>query len=120
MQELRRTAELVTQKLGREEWNLAYSSRSGNPRDPWLEPDVSYIIRQEAARGIKEVFFIPIGFIADHVEILYDLDVEAHDLCGKLGIKMVRALTVAMSARTPFAFFVCSILPCTRPVKSVC
>ena len=94
VQELERTAKLVAQRFGQTKWRLAYSSRSGNPRDPWLEPDVSDVIRQEAARDVKEVLFIPIGFIADHVEILYDLDIEAKETADKAGIRLHRAKTV--------------------------
>jgi len=79
VQELERTAGLVAQKFGKKKWRLAYSSRSGRPEDPWLEPDVCDVIREEAARGIKKILFIPIGFIADHVEILFDLDIEAKE-----------------------------------------
>ena len=56
---------------------LAYQSRSGNPRDPWLEPDIGDALREEAARGTRDVVVVPIGFVCDHVEVLYDLDVEA-------------------------------------------
>ena len=99
VQELRRTAELVSQTLGRREWKLAYSSRSGHPRDPWLEPDVSRAIRQEASRGVKEILFIPIGFIADHVEILFDLDVEAQETAKTCGVRLRRSQTVGEHPR---------------------
>jgi len=96
VQDLRRTAELVCQKLGRKEWNLAYSSRSGNPRDPWLEPDVCDVIRSEAAKGVKEILFIPIGFIADHVEILFDLDIEAQEAAKETGVHLSRSKAVGV------------------------
>jgi len=94
VQELERTAALVAERFGKKEWKLAYSSRSGRPADPWLEPDVSDAIREEAGRGTKEIFFIPIGFIADHVEILYDLDIEAQETTKKAGVRLLRAKTV--------------------------
>jgi ferrochelatase len=94
VQELERTAELVAQRFGQTNWTLAYSSRSGRPQDPWLEPDVSDAIRAEAKRGVRDVLLIPIGFIADHVEVLYDLDVEAKEAADKAGVRLHRAQTV--------------------------
>ncbi len=94
VQDLTRTAELVCQKLGRKQWALAYSSRSGNPRDPWLEPDVSDLIAEEAKKGTKSILFIPIGFIADHVEILFDLDVEAQQAAKEAGVTLYRSKSV--------------------------
>ncbi len=92
--ELNKTAELVTKKLGRTEWKIAYSSRSGNPRDPWLEPDICDEIRARALKGEKRVLVVPIGFIGDHVEILFDLDVEAKAAAEEVGITMTRAKSV--------------------------
>jgi ferrochelatase len=73
---------------------LAYQSRSGNPRDPWLEPDIGDVLREEAARGTRGVVVAPLGFLCDHVEVLYDLDVEAKSIADSLGLPMVRARTV--------------------------
>ncbi len=94
VQELRRTAQLVCQKLGRKDWALAYSSRSGNPSEPWLEPDVCDLIRSDANKGVSTIFYIPIGFIADHVEILFDLDVEAKEAAKESGIALYRSRSV--------------------------
>jgi ferrochelatase len=94
VQELERTAELVAQSFGQKNWKLAYSSRSGRPQDPWLGPDVSEAILDEARHGVQEVLSIPIGFIADHVEVLYDLDVEAKETADKAGVRLLRAGTV--------------------------
>ena len=58
-------------------WTVAYQSRSGSPRDPWLEPDVADVIRALARDGARDVVVVPVGFVCDHVEVLYDLDVEA-------------------------------------------
>lgn len=76
------------------EWSLAYQSRSGNPREAWLEPDVREVIRERAARGEKDVVVAPIGFICDHTEVLFDLDVDAQTVARESGINMVRAGTV--------------------------
>ncbi len=94
VQELNRTAELVAQKLGQKTWTLAYTSRSGAPADPWLEPDVCDEIRAQAKRGVRDVLMIPIGFVADHVEVLFDLDVEAKEAARKAGVAFHRAQTV--------------------------
>jgi ferrochelatase len=75
-------------------YRLAYQSRSGNPRDPWLEPDIGDALREEAANGTRGVVVAPLGFLCDHVEVLYDLDVEAKRIADSLGLPMVRARTV--------------------------
>jgi len=73
---------------------LVYQSRSGRPEDPWLGPDVCDYLREEAARGLAGAVLSPIGFICDHIEVLYDLDVEAADVCRQVSIPMVRARAV--------------------------
>jgi ferrochelatase len=94
VQELQETAALVSAQHGKKEWRLAYSSRSGRPEDPWLEPDVCDVIREEATRGTRQILFVPIGFVADHVEILFDLDVEAQEAAKEAGVSLVRTKTV--------------------------
>ena len=79
---------------GATSWSVAYQSRSGNPRDPWLEPDVNQVVRELAGRGIREVVVIPIGFVCDHVEVLYDIGIEAMGTAESCGIRLVRAETV--------------------------
>lgn len=74
-------------------WTLVYQSRSGPPSQPWLEPDVCEYLRAQHAAGMQRVILCPIGFISDHMEVLYDLDTEAHDLCNEIGLKMARAGT---------------------------
>ncbi len=76
------------------EWTIVYQSRSGRPEDPWLGPDVCEYLRAEHAAGRRAAVVAPIGFICDHIEVLYDLDVEAADVCRELGLPMVRAATV--------------------------
>ena len=70
---------------------LVYQSRSGRPEDPWLGPDVCDYLRQEASRGLKAVVLSPVGFVCDHIEVLYDLDVEAMEVCRAAGVAMARA-----------------------------
>jgi ferrochelatase len=75
-------------------WALVYQSRSGRPEDPWLGPDVCDYLRQEAAAGLAAAVLCPIGFLCDHVEVLYDLDVEAAAVAREIGLPMVRAKAV--------------------------
>jgi len=89
--EIQTTARLIANSLNRGSWSLAYQSRSGRPRDPWLEPDIGKMIRDFAARGVKDVVVAPIGFVCDHVEVLYDLDIEAKQLAADLGMNFIRA-----------------------------
>ena len=91
--ELARVAGLVAERLGRARWSLAYQSRSGSPREPWLEPDVADVIRDLAHEGVRDVVVVPVGFVCDHVEVLYDLDVEARAVADSCGIGFHRAAT---------------------------
>lgn len=84
----------VAQRLGRGRWSLAYQSRSGSPRDPWLEPDIGEALKKLAAEGERHVVVAPIGFVCDHVELLYDLDVEARALAADRGLTLHRAAAV--------------------------
>jgi ferrochelatase len=94
VEELRATAGLVAAALGLKGWTLAFTSRSGGPRDAWLEPDVSKVIARLAGEGVRDAAVIPFGFVADHVEVLYDLDVEAKAAADKAGVRLHRAGTV--------------------------
>jgi ferrochelatase len=87
---------LVAEELGisPDRWALVYQSKSGRPGDPWLEPDILNHIRNLNACGTEAVVIHPIGFLSDHMEVLYDLDEEARLLCNDLGLEMVRARTV--------------------------
>ena len=68
-----------------------YQSRSGRPEDPWLGPDICDYLRDERSRGLEAAVIAPIGFVSDHVEVLYDLDVEAGGVCREIGLPMARA-----------------------------
>jgi protoporphyrin/coproporphyrin ferrochelatase len=92
------TAELVCDGVSAEgiefpAWSLVYQSRSGAPHIPWLEPDINDAIRTHAEGGIKATVVIPIGFVSDHVEVVWDLDNEAQETCDELGIRMARVAT---------------------------
>jgi ferrochelatase len=88
--QLAETAQRVGAAAGRA-WTLVYQSRSGRPEDPWLGPDVCDYLRSESGRGLPAVVLSPIGFICDHIEVLYDLDVEAADVCRAIDLPMARA-----------------------------
>lgn len=93
--QLRETARLIMDDVGSYSWKLVYQSRSGSPSIPWLEPDVCDYIDQLATEGArKAIVIVPIGFISDHMEVLFDLDIEAREKCASLGIEMERVATV--------------------------
>lgn len=93
--QLRESCRLVSEAAGRTDWTLAYQSRSGPRTQPWLEPDLTDYLKQVAAqRAASAVLVAPIGFVSDHMEILYDLDVQTKRLCSELGLTMIRARTV--------------------------
>jgi ferrochelatase len=81
----------VAEILGVKDWQLAYQSRSGDPRARWLDPDIRQVLRDRAAKGVTEIVVQAIGFLCDHVEVLYDLDVEAARLCAELKVTLRRA-----------------------------
>jgi ferrochelatase len=85
---------LVAGRVGQARWSIAYQSRSGSPREPWLEPDICAVIRELARDGVRDVVVVPIGFICDHVEVLYDLDIEARHVAEECGLHFVRAASV--------------------------
>jgi ferrochelatase len=91
--QLEAAALLIAGRLGHARWQVAYQSRSGAPSDPWLEPDICDAIRGVKGRGIEDVVVVPIGFVCDHVEVLYDLDVEARAVAAEMGVRLHRAQT---------------------------
>ena len=98
--QLKETGRLVAEELGHKEWRLVYQSRSGPASQPWLEPDILDCLREIKARGgSSDVVIAPIGFVSDHMEILFDLDTQARELCAELGLQMVRAETVGTHPR---------------------
>ena len=84
-------ARRVAERLAHPRWSVAYQSRSGSPREPWLEPDIGDALRACSREGVLDVVVAPIGFVCDHVEVLYDLDVEARQLAETLGLGFHRA-----------------------------
>jgi len=93
-QQFEATAAAATRHLGRVDYRLAYQSQThGTPR-PWLQPDINDAIRQVHAEGYRDIIIAPIGFLCDHIEVLYDLDVEAQHTAAACGVTCVRAKTV--------------------------
>jgi len=92
--DLTAAARAVARRLGHARWSVAYQSRSGSPRESWLEPDVTSVLRRLAADGERHAVVVPIGFVCDHVEVLYDLDVEARRVAAAAGLSLHRAAAV--------------------------
>jgi ferrochelatase len=93
--QLQESCKLISQEV-RRDGTLVYQSRSGPPSQPWLEPDVLQHIRELHACAKREIVLAPIGFLSDHMEVVYDLDTEAAALCRELGINLSRASTVGV------------------------
>jgi len=91
--QLAEVAGRVAAGLGTDTWRLAYQSRSGPPAVPWLEPDISDCLTELARAGSQAVVVVPIGFVSDHMEVIFDLDVEAARTARDLGLPMARAAT---------------------------
>lgn len=88
-QQLERTAELVAARAGIERWQVAWQSAGRTP-DPWLGPDLLEVLVELGAKGVKGVVVCPCGFVADHLEVLYDVDIEAKILAAELDMELVR------------------------------
>jgi ferrochelatase len=98
--QLREACRLVAEHLGHANYELVYQSRSGPPQQHWLEPDIcDFIAERHAAGRLSDIVLLPIGFISDHMEVIYDLDTEARQLCEQLGIGFQRAQTVGVNPR---------------------
>ena len=91
--QLAETSRLVSEALEIANWNLVYQSRSGSPMQQWLGPDICDHLRELKFNGVSEVIVAPIGFVSDHMEVIYDLDVQAKQVANEIGLNMVRAAT---------------------------
>jgi ferrochelatase len=94
--QLREASRLVAELAGAERHRLAWQSRSGPPQVPWLEPDILDVLTELGASGVRDLVVVPIGFISDHLEVLFDLDVEARELAERLGMGMMRVPSVGV------------------------
>ena len=101
VQQLTEASRLVANAVGvpEDRWKLVYQSRSGPPQIPWLEPDISDHLRDIRSTGVEDVIIMPIGFLSDHMEVMFDLDEEAREVCEEIGLNMVRAGTVGTHPR---------------------
>jgi ferrochelatase len=93
-EQLRESSAAVAARAGLREWTLVYQSRSGRPEDPWLAPDVCDYVRGAKAEGVRAAVLCPIGFVCDHIEVLYDLDVEALAVARAIDLPLARAAAV--------------------------
>ena len=122
-EQLREASRLIAARAGHERWSLVWQSRSGPPTQPWLEPDIVDYLRGRADRS--PVVIAPVGFLSDHIEVLWDLDNEAKEACEELGIPMARAATVGTHPKfvAALAELIASPFPpcaegcCPRPVR---
>jgi ferrochelatase len=99
VEQLEETARLVAERAGVRDYRLVYQSRSGPPHEPWLGPDILEALSEVRAAGADRAVVAPIGFISDHMEVLYDLDYEAARHAEQIGLKMFRASTAGTHPR---------------------
>ncbi|WP_152050072.1 ferrochelatase [Tautonia marina] len=99
--QLMESCRLVAEAVGLPEdrWSLVYQSRSGRPQDPWLEPDIVDHLEALHEQGVTDAVVHPIGFISDHMEVLFDLDEEAKLACQEMGLNMIRSGTAGIDPR---------------------
>jgi len=98
VERLRETCRLTAERVGRVPWDLAWQSRSGPPSQPWLEPDVGAHLETLHAQGVRSVVLMPIGFLSDHLEVVFDLDTELQSHARRIGVHVERAETVGTHA----------------------
>ena len=125
--QLAHVAGRIAAGLGRSSWRLAYQSRSGPPSVPWLGPDINDCLSELSAAGSAAVVVVPIGFVSDHMEVIFDLDVEAARTARELGLPMARAATpgtdpqfVAMISALVKDFAAGQQGPATMPLAPLC
>jgi ferrochelatase len=100
-QQLRETCRLIADvhAIAPDRWQLVYQSRSGRPTDPWLRPDIGEFLQTLHEAAAADVIVHPVGFLSDHLEVLYDLDEEACRRARGLGLNMIRSATVGTHPR---------------------
>ena len=106
--QLNETCRLVAESLGEFRWNLVFQSRSGPPQQPWLEPDICDFLETLPGEGVQDVVLMPVGFLSDHLEVMFDLDEEARETAERIGIRMRRAKTVGVHPR--FIEMICQLV----------
>jgi len=95
-EQLHEVASIISDQLKISDWKMVFQSRSGPPGQPWLEPDILEHIKTLRERGCVQLVIAPIGFISDHLEVVYDLDTQAKELCDDLKMTMIRAGTAGL------------------------
>lgn len=120
VRQLKEASARVADACGMSNSTLVYQSRSGPPSQPWLTPDICDYLREQHAAGVRSVIVCPIGFISDHMEVLYDLDTEARALCEQIGMKMVRAGTAGSHPRIVGMFRDMVLNAVASPVLGYC
>jgi ferrochelatase len=111
-EQLAESLRLVAREAGIDDHALVYQSRSGRPEDPWLEPDIGDYLRRARGAGLQAAVVCPIGFVCDHVEVLYDLDREAAGVAKEIGLSMTRA--EAVNADPRFVDMMADVVLATR------
>lgn len=106
--QLGESSRLVAEGAGIKNYTLVYQSRSGAPHIPWLEPDILDHMDELASAGVTNLIIHPIGFISDHMEVMYDLDTEARDKATELNIKLIRSATVGI--HPTFIEMICDLI----------
>lgn len=96
VQQLTEASRLVAEAIEHPHWELVYQSRSGPPHQPWLEPDICDRIEELSQQGVHDVVVVPIGFVSDHMEVLFDLDLEAKQACEQHGMGFVRVASAGI------------------------
>jgi ferrochelatase len=99
VEQLEEASRLVAGALGHPNHRLFYQSRSGSPTQPWLGPDILAAINEEHASTARDIVVVPIGFVSDHMEIIFDLDTQARERCQELGLTYQRARTAGTHPR---------------------
>jgi ferrochelatase len=125
-EEIAETTAGIADRVGAARWMVAYQSRSGDPRTPWLEPDISDVLTDLAGEGVREVVVTPVGFVCDNVEVLFDLGIQARETAGRFGLRFTRPEAVgdhpafvAMLAELALAAFSRRSTPALlRPIHS--
>lgn len=99
VEQLEEASRIVAEALGHANGRLVYQSRSGSPSQPWLGPDILEVLNEEHSSGAKDVVLVPIGFVSDHMEIIFDLDTQARERCQELGLTYQRGHTAGTHPR---------------------
>ena len=100
VEQIEETCRLVSEQVQRTHWDLVYQSRSGPPSQPWLEPDIGdFLCRLKESGECRDLVLVPIGFLSEHMEVIFDLDVEVAGLCEQLGLNLVRSAVVGCHPR---------------------